>query len=149
MQKRPGNEASMIETIRKCLQSLKEAARVVAPLVERVNEDKLDDDFLTEIGKYGDGFSEVRDALDAIPVKDGKYLVEVPKEEEARVEALMAELIDEVKLLNDNQEIIIGGLKVFMEQNSHRMEVLRKARGIFDKFVKKPPQSPRFFDRKG
>lgn len=47
------------------------------------------------------------------------------------------------------QAMIIETLKKNMCDNKDQMDLMRKAKKIFDKFVKQPKQDPRFLDISG
>ncbi len=124
-------------------------SRIAEPVKAQIANGKYDKNFLEGVENFMTGFSELKTAFEELPIKGGDVKVKIPDEERAQTEELLADLVENVKKLNAMQETVMDGIKEFMERNSKSMKVFREARGIFDKFVKKPKQAPHFFDRKG
>ncbi|MFA6451267.1 MAG: hypothetical protein WCX65_17475 [bacterium] len=120
----------------------------VAPLIERIKENNLQEDFLENVRAFLIEFDEVRDAFDNLPLEDGVPTGELTEKEKKNAIELIPKLIKGLEGLAAAHALMIETLKKGMDQNTERMELMRKAKKIFDKFVKAPKQDPRFFDKR-
>lgn len=138
-----------LKAVRDCLEQVKRLKAQTEPLVERIKNNDLKEDFLEKVRKFLVEFDDVREAFERLPLEDGMPTEKVPDREMREALELFPELIRGVEELAADQAVIMAALKKSMEANSDQMKTMRKAKKIFDKFVKAPKQDPRFFDVKG
>lgn len=142
-------EGSLEEPLRQCLQKVRKTSQIARPVEDQIAEGKYDSDFLEKVKAFMTGFWDLQEVFENLPIENGNFAVRIPESEREQTELLLTELVEDVKKLNKTQETVIDGVKEFMGKNRESMKTLREARGIFDKFIKRPKQQPRFFDRKG
>lgn len=138
-----------LKAVRDCLEQVKRLKAQTEPLAERIKNNDLKEDFLEKVRKFLVEFDDVREAFERLPLKDGMPTEKIPDREMREALELFPELIRGVEGLAADQAVIMAALKKSMEANSDQMKTMRKAKKIFDKFVKAPKQDPRFFDVKG
>jgi hypothetical protein len=143
------NKQPFSKAVRDCLEQVKLLKAQTEPLVERIKNDDLKEDFIEKVRKFLVDFDDLKEAFERMPLEDGVVQEKMPERELRESLDLFPELIRGVEGLAADQATIMAELKKNMQSNSDQMKIMRKAKKIFDKFVKAPKQEARFFDVQG
>lgn len=145
----PMTEVSLSAAVADCLEKVRGVRKVAEPLVEQVRSGERSRNFIVEVHDFLNSFGEVTEALDALPISDGVISVNTSVADRREAEKLFPVLINEVEALAGYQLEIIDALKKSVEKQGANMKSVRDARQMFEKFVKRPAQDAKFFDKKG
>jgi hypothetical protein len=143
------NAQSYSGSVKDCLGQVRRLKSLTGPIVERIKSGDLKEDFLEKVRKFLVEFNSVYEAFGQLHLEDDKQTKAIPEQDRRKAIELFPELIQGVEELAADQAIIIGTLQIDMQNNADRMEMMRKAKKIFNKFIKGPKQEPKFFDVKG
>ena len=142
-------ENSLPVAIRGCIRKIKETRAGAFPVLKQMEEGKLDRDYLDKTRVFLNDFETVKNAIDTLPIENGVITVQMPEDERKEAEKLFPVLISEVEKLAEAQKEIIELFRSRMMQNQEKMKIIRDAKSIFEKFVKKKTDGARFFDKQG
>ena len=143
------NDSSLPRAIRDCLEKIDYSKSLAEPIIAQVENGELESDYLEKINKFLSSFAEVQASIEAMPIEDGKIMVELSPPEKRQTGELLPELIAEVEILAKYQAIIIETLRNRISRSGKDLKGIRDAKKIFEKFIKKQEKGPKFFDRKG
>jgi hypothetical protein len=136
------------EAAKRCLETIRNLETMAAPIVERITENDLKEDFIEKVRAFLIEFDKVREDFEQLPLKDGNPTAGMPEKEKREAIELIPKLISGLENLAAAHALMIEAMKKGMDMNTERMELMRKAKNIFDKFVKAPKQAPKFFDKR-
>ena len=104
---------------------------------------------VSEIEIFNKKFDEFRKEIDGLPIRDGQAAGNLAKEEKDALAAALPELIRKIDGLVEANRILSQAARKNVEFTSERLSAIRKARGIFEKFVRKPAaEDSRFYDKR-
>jgi len=133
--------------VKSCLEIVKNLKQESAPIIESIRTNKLREDYVDEIRKFLIKFDELPLIFDKLPLKDGVPTIPLGESDKIKAMDLMPELIKGLEELAANHKEMIVVMETGMKANAERMLLMNKSKKIFDKFVKKPKQDAKFFDK--
>jgi hypothetical protein len=136
------------EAAERCLEMIKHLEEQAAPIIKRIQENDLKQDFIEKVRAFLIEFDSIRDVFDQLPVEDGLPVGNMTEKDKKKAIEQIPVLVKGLEGLAAAHALMIEAMKKGMDVNTEHMELMRRAKSIFKKFVKAPKQDPRFFDKR-
>jgi len=137
------------QAVKQCIDKVCYLKSRATPIVQRIKDNNLGEDYVNEIRAILIEFDEIKEVFGALPLDDGVVTRAMSEKEKKEAIDMIPKLVEGLEELAAAHALMIESLKKGLEANTERMELMRKAKNIFDKFIKAPKQEPRFFDKIG
>jgi hypothetical protein len=136
--------------IGKCAVLAAELNEAGAVIIDKLSVGERPELPAVEINEFNRKFDVLQKLLDSLKVLDDKGRESLPLDERSVVSKVLPPLIDSLQALVATNEQIVQAVRRQTEHTSERLAAIRKARDIFEKFVRKPAgEESRFYDKRG
>lgn len=134
-------------------QAIDDASSAAEDVIEALRNRKAPANFQALMHAYSEKFQVVHDALDSLPISDGVLDASLPPDRRRQLSEGIPLLQPGLRRLADLHASITASVQRIRKADRDRLDLLRHAKEIFDKFVRKGGgprnQLPKFFDREG
>ncbi len=139
---------SFITEAKNCLSVIAEMERESAPILNRIKTNDLGTDFIKTVKVFINDFDKVKESFDKLSIKDGAPTQKLTEKEQKEASELIPKLVAGLERLAEGHALIIATFKRCIAANSEKMDIMRNAKKIFNKFVKAKQQDPKFIDKR-